>query len=79
MNCNVTILTSFYYGTGQGFAELQKGEVYSGTASDGGGIVFHVTLPNGKIAPVLLESNDERIKLIMYANTTKEQAPRMGR
>lgn len=79
MNCNVEILEPFKYGTSQGIAELKQGEVYPGTAADGGGVAFHVTLTNGKIAPVLLESNDGRIKLTMYANATQKQAPRMGR
>lgn len=70
MNCNVEILTSFHYGTTQGFAELKKGEVYSGTAFDGGGVVFHVTLSSGKIAPVVLESNDGRVKLTFYKEHT---------
>lgn len=79
MNCNVEIITSFRYGTGHGFAELKKGETYSGTAADGGGVVFHATLPSGKIVPVVLEANDGRVKITMYANTTKEQASHVGK
>lgn len=70
MNCQVEILEPFKYGTSQGIAELKKGEIYSGTAADGGGVVFHVTIEQGqnkgKIAPVILESNDGRVKLTFY-------------
>lgn len=71
MNCNVEILTSFHYGTGQGFAELKKGEVYSGTASDGGGVMFHVSLPDGKVIPVVLEANDGRVRLFKFKELTQ--------
>lgn len=70
MNCNVEILEPFKYGTSQGIADLKQGEVYPGTAADGGGVVFHATLPSGKIAPVILESNDGRIKLTFWKNQT---------
>lgn len=70
MNCHVEILQSFRYTTPYGEAEIKAGELYSGTAADGGGVVFHVTLPSGRIAPVILEANDGRVKLTMYANHT---------
>lgn len=69
MNCNIEILQTFRYTTPYGEAEIKAGELYSGTAGDGG-VVFHVTIEQGqnkgKIAPVILEANDERVKIYPF-------------
>ena len=70
MNCNIFITRDFGLPiAGQRNYQAAKGETFTGTANKGS-VLFHVTMPNGKIHPVRMELNDWRIEVIMFKNQT---------